>query len=252
MIKDILKTLGLDDAEIAVYLVILKYKKATPAFIARHSKISRPTIYNICERLFMRGFLVRDHGERTLTFAPTPPLEMGAIIKKERAEVDAREKVIKDLVSELAALQSEDTYPVPKIRFVEQEGILDYLYARREAWDDSVLAHRDFWWGFQDHTFVERYQEWIDWYWQNNPRCIRLRLFSNTSKIEERVGPRYTLREIRPWTGGERFTATTWVNGDYLVMVVTDKEPHYLVEIHDARLAENQRTIFKRLWESAS
>lgn len=22
------------------------------------------------------------------------------------------------------------------------------------------------WWGFQDHTFVEHYEKWIDWYWQ--------------------------------------------------------------------------------------
>lgn len=51
--------------------------------------------------------------------------------------------------------------------------------------------------------------------------------------------------EIRYWKEANQFTATVWVGGDYLVMVSTREEPHYLVEIHDATLAQNMREVFK-------
>jgi hypothetical protein len=33
-------------------------------------------------------------------------------------------------------------------------------------------------------------------------------------------------------------------------MVVTNKRPHYLVEIHDQVLARNQREVYKRIWQT--
>lgn len=249
MIKDILKKLGLDEKEVAVYEVVLKYKKATPAFVGLHTKINRPTVYSICERLVARGLLVKDLGNRSLAFSPAPAEELMQLLKKDKEELASKEKLIGDLTNELSMLRSATSYPVPKIRFVEQENILKFLYAQTDTWNESVLRGDGYWWGFQDHTFVEHYGEWINWFWQTNPKEVRLRVLSNDSRIEKEMAKKnYTLREIKYWNKSTLFSATTWVNGEYFCMAVTDKEPHYLVEIHDKRMAENMRNVFKNLW----
>jgi len=51
------------------------------------------------------------------------------------------------------------------------------------------------------------------------------------------------------WNEPSKFTATTWIAGDYLVMIITNQRPHYLVEIYDATLAHNMREVFKGLWK---
>ncbi len=250
MIKDILKKLGLDDKEIAVYQVVLKYKKTTPAFVGLHTKISRPTVYSICERLTARGLLVKDLGNRNLAFTPAPSEELTQLLRKDKEELISKEKLISELTNELSMLKSGTNYPVPKIRFIEQESIEQYLYTQTEVWNESIFKSDGYWWGFQDHTLVEHYNGWINWFWQNNPQNAKVRLLSNSSKIEKKMEDKqYTLREIKYWNKSKLFSATTWINGDYIVMIVTDKEPHYLVEIHDKRMAENFREVFKNIWD---
>ncbi len=42
-----------------------------------------------------------------------------------------------------------------------------------------------------------------------------------------------------------------WINGEYVVVIVTRTHPHYLFEIHDKLLAGNLREVFGRLWGDA-
>lgn len=60
----------------------------------------------------------------------------------------------------------------------------------------------------------------------------------------------YKRRNIKFWKNAGAFTATTWVMGDYVAMVVTNQHPHYLVEIHDKMFAQNFCILFKGIWES--
>lgn len=51
------------------------------------------------------------------------------------------------------------------------------------------------------------------------------------------------------WDKSKDFTATHAVLGDYVLFCVTSQHPHYLVETHDAVMAENLRELFKGMWE---
>ncbi len=51
------------------------------------------------------------------------------------------------------------------------------------------------------------------------------------------------------WDKAGKFTATTWVCGDYLILVSTAQHPHYLVQINDKILAHNMREVFKGIWQ---
>ena len=52
------------------------------------------------------------------------------------------------------------------------------------------------------------------------------------------------------WKKTSDFKATTWVNGDFVIMIITSTRPFYAIEIHDKILANEQRQLFKGIWET--
>ena len=73
--------------------------------------------------------------------------------------------------------------------------------------------------------------------------------FSNDTAIERKLGKKYSKdkREIKH-LNDTNFTANTWICGNYLIMIVANQHPFYLIEIHDQMIAHNTREIFKKLW----
>jgi len=127
-----------------------------------------------------------------------------------------------------------------------------FLYDNFPKWQNELMKTDATWWGFQDHSLVENFEEWIMWTWHTkeyqDPR-VKAHLISNASEIEQKMGKKLSRakRDIR-FLSGMNFTSSVWVAGDYLVMAFTRKHPFYLVEIHDATLAHNMREVFKKLW----
>ncbi len=249
ILPELLKDLGFSAKEIKIYLALLKSGRATPANLAKATKVSRPTVYNIAKSLIAKGVALEDLGGKTLYIVPQPADNLKDLIKKEKEELQVKEKTIQKVVNELKLISADKFYPVPKIRFIEQENINDFLYKEMPLWTRDISKKDKIWWGFQDHTLVEYYEKWIHWSWtQMNPPDIEVRLLTNQSNIEEKMRGRYAKRGMKFWQGKMNFTATTWVAGDYLIMINTRQPPHYLVEIYDATLAHNMRELFRNIW----
>lgn len=248
MILELLKSLGFTDKEIKIYLLILKHRKITPGNLARGSGINRATVYAIAKSLVAKGLIIEDFGGKSLYLMPASPEELKNLNRKNELEIKHRKQVTDTLIEELDLAQVGVEYPVPKIRFVEEGNIEDYLHNNLKNWVESMQKYDKIWWGFQDHSFMENYIKWIDWSWKNTPKEIELKLLSNKSTIEDRLRGKYPRRQIKFWDKSSNFTATTWIVGDYIVMVMTNTKPFYLVQIHDAVMAHNQRGIFKNLW----
>jgi hypothetical protein len=56
-------------------------------------------------------------------------------------------------------------------------------------------------------------------------------------------------RQVKYWDKTIDFTATHAVLGDYVLFIVTNQHPHYLVETHDVVMARNLREMFKGFWD---
>ncbi len=253
MLEKTLNELGLGNKEIAVYKLILEHGKIAPALLSRLAKINRTTIYSVAKELKEKGLIVEDLGGKTLYYLPVQENELEKIIKKEQENLNKKQSSIKDLQEFLKNAPGSKTYSVPKIRFVEEADIKEYLHTASPKWNENMLTADTTWWGFQDHTFVEEFKDWIVWYWKMAPKEIDLKLFSNDKEIEKHmVEQKLERRNIRFWSGEEDFTATQWVIGSYIVLIVTNQKPYYLVEIHDSVLAHNMRTLFKRMWKDTN
>lgn len=253
MLEKTLNELGLGNKEIIVYKLILEHGKIAPALLSRLTKINRTTIYSVAKELMEKGLIMEDLGGKTLYYLPVKGGELEKIIKKEHENLKQKENSIHSLQEILNNIPESKTYSVPKIRFIEESEIKDYMHSASPKWNESMLATDTTWWGFQDHTFVEEFEDWILWYWKTAPKEIDLKLFSNDKEIEKHmVEQKLERRNIRFWKGEGDFTATQWVIGSYIVMIVTNQKPHYLVEIHDSVMAHNMRTLFKKMWQDTN
>ena len=250
MDEKLLTTLGLSGSEAALYKAVLKSGGLAPAALAKAAGVKRTTAYSIARGLVDKGFLTEDATRRPRMFTPASPEQVLALMDGERKRVSEREGVLTKLANELTKISAEKAYPVPTVRFIEEAKVFEFLKQQAPIWDTSIIKSKEpTWWGFQDHTFVEHYEKWLSWYWMQAPEPIDLKLLSNHAEAEVKFGPKFApRRHIKYWGEAANFLSTTWAIGDYLVMINTRTHPFYLVEIHDALMAHDQREVFKNLW----
>lgn len=249
MIGDSLKRLNFSEKEIDIYLGVLKNGKISHTDLAKYTGINRTTVYSVASELIKKGVIAEDLTGVTTYLVALPPEDLDNIIKKQQKELEERKNVVETAIKELKKVAGEVRYSIPKVRFIPEEDLDNFLYKQTPLWNASIKKTKTQWLGFQDPSFVEFYGQWIDWYWDSASEGVDLRLFSSPSDIEKvMVKKKYIRRKIKFLKQKTQFTATTWINGEYIVMIVTNQKPHYAIEIHNAVLAENQREIFNILW----
>ena len=251
-INDTLRQLGLNDKEIVVYLALLMAGKTTPTALSRQTKINRATIYNIAKSLIARGIIAEDISSKIAYFSPLSPSSLEQITKRPMRELKEKEELVKQAIDELSVITAKSEYPVPKIRFVEENDVENFLYENIEKWQKSVVEVDQTWWGIQDTTFIKVYRKFNDWYWQQPfSKDVNMYQIGNDSEAEREALKRYQKenRDVR-FSSDINFSSSVWVGGDYLIMIVTRQHPFYLVEIHDRTLAYNMSEVFKKMWRN--
>ncbi|MES2216428.1 MAG: helix-turn-helix domain-containing protein [Patescibacteria group bacterium] len=250
--QEILRNIGLNDKEIKVYLALLKTGKIRPAALSRITKINRATVYNIARGLIAKGIIAEDLGGSTLFLTPLPLESLSQLIEKPKRELEEKEALVKKAIAGLSLITADKKYSVPKIRFVEEDNLEHFLFENGVKWVKELQKGDGIWWSFQDHSFVEHYEKFVEWIGRTkeyrDPR-VKSHLLTNQAPIEQKMEKKIPRsKRVLRFVEGLNFTSSIWISGDYIVMVVTNQHPFYLVEIHDAMLAHNMREVFKKLW----
>lgn len=242
------RKLGLNENEQEVYLAVLKAGKVAPNEVAKVTGINRTTVYSVAKKLGKMGLMTQDLGQKVTYLVVTPPDKLVALFEREEKKIVEKKRVAKTLAKELSSLVSEKHYSVPRIRFVEEVDLKTHLYEAYSRWEESVLSYGNIWWGYQDDSFTTNYMEWLLWAAKNGSASIEIRSFFNDIPLEHEMDASLTMRKMKVMPKGVAFDTSYWVAGDYILMAQTRVHPHYLVEIHDAVLARNQRELFRALW----
>lgn len=244
-----LTKLGFKQKEIEIYLTLLRVGRATPAELSKLTNIKRVTVYAITKTLVAKGIIAEDLAGKKVSLVALPPTELGNLIEKEKNAIEKKETLINQSIADLSQIFKTEKFSVPKIRYIEENTLEEFMDSRLEEWSENGKKIDGICWGFQDHTFVENYKTFLNWFWMHKNYGLTVKLLTNKSQIEEEVKKRYVKREIKFWNKNSQFTATTWIVGDYLIMINTREHPFYLLEIRDTTLAHNLREIFKNIWE---
>lgn len=252
MIEKKLKELGLTEKEIAVYLCVLQHQKILPARVSTLTSINRPTVYSVGKELMKKGLIAEDKAGKAMYLVSLGEGSLENLIKNQERNIAKLKQELPDILADLHKLPKQGTYSIPKIRFVDEDGLRDFLINESPIWAKSVMSSDNTWWGFQDHTLLEEYQDWADHFWSSFSKDITLNLLTNEKPVETEVmskKPYKYQRNIKYWNDSSDFTATHVVAGDYILMIVTKERPHYLIEIHDRTMADNLRKLFKSVWK---
>jgi sugar-specific transcriptional regulator TrmB len=249
MIQELLQKLGLSEKETEVYLALFAQGKTTPARLAKATNINRSTVYAVLVTLKEKGLIKEDVGTKVMYVSPSSPEDVEEMFYRQQEELKEKKKIAGKLAEELEKMPKSQNFSIPKIRFVEEDELEDFLFKQMERWYESMQLVDKTFWGFQDPSFVKHNLKWIDWVWKKYPDMF-VKLLSNQSEIEEKIKEEFPKeRNIKFWGKELDFSATTWSIGDYLVMIITRQKPFYLVEIHDSVLAHNMREVFKKIWK---
>ncbi|KND51263.1 MAG: Transcriptional regulator, TrmB [Parcubacteria bacterium C7867-001] len=249
MDKSLLSSLGLSEVEVRLYQAVVKVQEITPALLAKAASMKRTTAYSVARSLVEKGFLVEDSTKRPRTFKPAGPEDLSIAVEIEKKRSLERQELLKRLSEQVSITQAEKDYPVPRIRFIEEEKLNDYFHQAFPMWNESMLETGEpVFWGFQDATLVEHYEEQLHYWWSISPPELSVKLLTNLSGAEKRMQGKYERREMKYWGEATNFVSSTWIAGDYVLMVNTRQRPHYAIEIHSRVLAHDQREVFKNLW----
>jgi predicted DNA-binding transcriptional regulator len=241
--------IGLNENEREVYLAVLKAGKTPVHRVARLTGINRTTIYSIARKLIKLGLISEDLGAKVGYLVAEKPDVLTNLFQKEEKDISERKKAAEVLARELLHFRSGEDYSVPRIKFIEEADLTNYLYKQYPVWAENGLKYENTWWGYHDNSFTEEYGKWIDWCWRQGPEGLKVRFFTNEAPVEEEMGERHPNRLTKTIKEGE-FDSSLWLIGDYTIMIRSRERPHYLVEINDTVLARNQRQLFKSLWDS--
>jgi sugar-specific transcriptional regulator TrmB len=249
----VLEPLDLNKNELVLYKAVLLAGQMTPTEVAKVTNLKRTTAYSVARSLVEKGLLIEDTTRRPAVFALADAEQVLTQIEKEKKLLVEREESYKKIAAEISKASVGKEYAVPTVRFVEESKMDAFLKQQSSVWNNSGLAAKEHtWWGFQDHTFVEHFSEWIMWFWDRWHEKMDLKLLSNRSATEVNFAKKnehISKRNIKFWGEALDFYSTTWIVGDYVIMINTRTHPFYLVEIHDKLMAHDQREVFKNLWE---
>jgi sugar-specific transcriptional regulator TrmB len=249
MIEQLLQQLGLNEKEITVYLEIVKQGKITPSLIARKTSIQRSTVYAVSKNLIDKGLIFEDLGQKITHFVAKPIEELEGLYDAEKRALEQKKKLVGQAIAELEKYPKDVRYSIPKIRFIDEDGLENFLHKQLIIWNESAKLKDNSCWGFQDHSFAENYQKWINWAWKTFQMDVNL--LSNQSEIENKLKNEMPdKRIIKFWEENVNFSSSMWIMGNYIIMITTRQEPFYAVEIYDAVLAHNLREVFKQIWKS--
>ncbi|MDP2656560.1 MAG: helix-turn-helix domain-containing protein [bacterium] len=252
MPQEILKQLGFSDKEAKIYLAILHAGKTTPTQIAKETGINRTTVYSVASDLIKKGIIAEDLGSTKTYLVALPLQDLANLTKQEEEKLDIQKNLITQAITQLQEATKDAPYHIPKLIFISEEQLENYLYSRLPIWSESLLERDGIFWGFQDHTFATEYVKWIDWQWkQPFSQNVSLNMLTNESEFETKImKPRdYNRRNLLFWKKGANFQSSTWVNGDYVVFVNTRQHPFYLIELYDKTIADSMRHLFKGIWD---
>lgn len=248
--KKNLANIGFSNKEIEVFLGIHSHGRISPADLANKTGINRTTIYSISKELIKRGVIREDitSSQRHLIAAPIDSL--ATVVRLEQKALNDKKNSVNEAMNALTEYSSNAKYQVPRIQFITEDRIKDFLHDRPSEWNKSLLEHGGLFIGFQEPDFIKRFPGWLDWYWKETPKEIKLKILTNNSEMEKDLEARkYDRRDVYFWKDTVQFTSTTWVLGDYVVMLELSEGADYLIEIHDAVFAENQRNLLKAIIE---
>lgn len=237
-----LRTIGLNKAEIKVYLYLLEYGLSSPAQVAKGVKSIKTNTYNVLNALRDKDLIERRvHGKRFLYAANDPQ----ALVTRLEQEKQAAEKVLPDL---RALYKVQKNKPVTRY-YYGIEGIKE-IFARFDGAKSVLFILSTEKLFAADPIFFEKLRAEV----------VRQNIFIRdiiTRDAGEKFAP--AAKEAMKGYYDYRFLDKQYADlptgiriWNDNVALVTLEDPLFGIVLTDPHLAETFRVMFETMWEKSS
>ncbi|MAF14015.1 MAG: transcriptional regulator [Parcubacteria group bacterium] len=242
MIENILKTLGLSDKEVKVYLSCLKAGPSSVRKIAEIADINRGTTYDILKSLIEQGLISYYHKDKKQYFIAEDPEKLKDTLDRKKQELEKTKKSVDQIIPELKSIYNKaGAKPVAKfydgysgIKLILQDVISSSNeIAEKEYYVFSSSAIKDY--------LYNVYPEFSD---DRIKKGIKVKVIS--------IGPGGETRGLdeRKWlTKKESAPTYIIIYSDKLAMIsVDDNQKPIGVIIEDKNIYQTQKMTFEFIW----
>ncbi|MBI4836673.1 MAG: hypothetical protein HY817_05460 [Candidatus Abawacabacteria bacterium] len=246
--KQSLYALGFSEREATIYLALLTLGASKSIELARYTGYTRPTIYDVVEKLIHKG-VISKYKKRNITFFNAQdPQKLIEYLERELVEVDTRlknqKRQMQELLPVLQSLSRSNTTR-PKVQFFEGEKGMREAYEDTLTTKDKILAYTNV------EEMVKVFPNFFPAYFQRRAakRIPTDAIFVNNAAGQERAS--HDLTELRR-TKFLPDPADIWYPEvkvyDDKVLITSWREKIAVI-IQSREYADLQRVIFQALWE---
>ena len=236
---ELIKTLGLSEAEIAVYLATLELGQANVQEISRKSGVKRTSIYNFIDSLKKRQFLSEiKKGKRKLYSAANP----ASLLQIEKSRLTSLEHLIPSLL----AINNKGSNK-PKVTYHEGVEGMQEIYNQMLHDKQTIYVWEDL-----DKMFEVMPKGFTTNYPIDRTRLkIPVRAINRDSKFSrewtEANNEKY-MRESR-FVSADEFGTDIEIFGNKVALFSLRKDFPFGVLIEDAPLARTLKIVWQELWD---
>lgn len=241
-----LKSLGLSEKEIKIYLACLKLGSSKASEIASYAKIERQASYYILKLLMKKGFISETIKSGVQYYEVSNPK---TLLRKIEEEKKTKEEAIKEIIDEQKKLKN---VAIPKARVSWYEGVEGFKTILREMLEveDKEL------YSYNPEKVIKFIPLFLESYaLKRKEKKIKTKIISEETTFlkDEKKKEKEKLREIK-------FLDEIMKGKDYGLAIAKDKvifvrvteKEQIGIKIEDESFAELQKNIFNVLWEKAS
>ena len=247
MITTVLKSIGLGENEIKIYLTLLKTGATTAYELSKKTCIYRSHIYDKLERLMEKGLVTHVYQGSKKYFQATSPEKIKQCIEEKKQDLEAQEIKIDKIIPELLSMQKEAREDTKVEVFKGKEGLKYFLKDILKTKKEVLVT------GIDDEKYEKELPIFMKQYFRDLKK----------SKIKERIitlkSPGiFLFKKSSAPTTEYKFLeenqfnpSNTFVYGTKVVRVSWGT-PVTAIMIENSQTAETYRSYFEHLWKVAS
>jgi sugar-specific transcriptional regulator TrmB len=242
METEILKSLGLIENEIKVYLLLLKRGPSLASEIAEETNLHRTHAYDIINSLIKKSIISYVIRENRKYFQAVAPEHLESLLKDKQEELRQSEEKLKSLITELKEISSHHKPNLLVSVYEGQRGFKALLEdILRKKQDYLVLGYNP--------TAEESLKYFLPGFYKDRIKAkIKRRAIIDPrfrgSDVEEQ-----RLQEIKFLNYG--FPMGIIIYGERVVMTIIQETGQIAVVIENQKFADNFAKLFEQMWHLA-
>lgn len=245
MDTSILKTIGLTENEIKIYIMLLKLGSTTAYDLSQKTGIYRVHVYDKLYQLIEKGLATYVHKGSKKYFQATSPEKIQHYIEEKKRAIEKNEKEIKKLLPELEAVMQIPKEDTSVEIFEGKEGLKYFLKDIIKTKKDVLIT------GLDDGKYHDALPEFMLQYFRDLKKYKIKERVINVKKESFLFDKKLATTTQYKYLEEEQFNPTnTFIYGNKVV-IVSWGTPITAIMIKNSEIAKTYKSHFEVMWKVA-